>query len=431
MTDQDLRDMQLSDCMEEVCQCECHDDEYADLGMRYEHGAVWTVDDDGHNYVRQGIFPFLKLPGEIRERIYGYAFLQDGNRRDMPKQYHRGTIHTALLGTCRQVWLEAGHLPFTLNTINFSSAVYGLDFLGFSLVPRRRELVTSVHVEFYYPEFSTTSWQLLIKRLAKMPITHFALTIKGGYTKEAFLGHKCFANCFAAAMKGIKTFDVILGSGLIGKKAKEEIQEQMRETMIKGYKRPKQIKSKKAKRNATSENGEKKPVKKAKQAVKMVRTMSQVRSVLGIAMNSPPVQPIPKLQTKLILSPKRAQPRSKFQQPEREELEASRNRTKQTLLSGYDQLKQYATSMDFDAAPVKIRLEDARKAAEAVDEVKFSRLARSISKTLEERFDSIVVARNKVSNTWSLQGLASASAEPSQQPVRPLVTPTSSADSVC
>jgi len=269
---------EADDCIEEKCQCECHDEMYAEMEMHFDHGAVWETDDDGYNYVREGIFPFLKLPGEIREKVYGFAFLQDGNRRDMPGKHHRGAIHTALLGTCRQVWMEAGHLPLSLNTINFSSALYGLDFLGFSLVPSRRELVTSVHVEFYYNEFSATSWQLLIKHMAKMPITHLGLTIKGGYTKEAYLGHKCFANRFAVALKGIKSFDVILSSGLIGKKAKEEIQEEMRETLIEGYKRPKQTKSQKAKRNAMSETGEKKPAKKAKKAIKVVSTISRALS---------------------------------------------------------------------------------------------------------------------------------------------------------
>lgn len=271
--------MDMDDCMEESCRCECHDEMYADMGMRFEHSVLWNEDDEGYNYVREGVFPFLKLPGEIRDKIYGLAFLQDGNRRDLPNKHHRGTIHTALLGTCRQIYNEAGHLPLSLNTVNFSSALYGLDFLGFSLVPSRKELVTSVHIEFYYPEFSTTSWQLLIKHLAKMPITHFGLTIKGGYTKEAFLGHKCFANRFAAVMKGIKSFEVILSSGLIGKKAKEAIQEEMRETLIEDYKRPKETKSKKAKRNATSETGDKKPAKKAKKGIKVVSTTNTARSV--------------------------------------------------------------------------------------------------------------------------------------------------------
>lgn len=86
----------------------------------------------------------------------------------------------------------------------------------------------------------------------------------------------------------------------------------------------------------------------------------------------------------------------KSQKSEREAAEALKNRTKETLLIQYDHLKRYATSLDFDAAPVKIRLENARRAAEAIEKLRFVQLACSISETLEERFDSIAAARNNV-----------------------------------
>ena len=249
-------------CMDEGCHCECHDDMHDDMGMRFENG-VWKFEDDGPPFVRRGVFQFLKLPGELRQKIYGYAFLQDGDRRK--STYHRGTIHTALLQTCRQIYQEAGNLPLTVNTLNFASALYALNYLGFFLLPSQKDLITSIHVEFFYPEFSTASWELLLCQLAKVPISHLSLTIKGRYTEEAFLGHKCFPNRFAAVMKNIKTFDVNIGSSLITKKVKAEIREEMRETLIKGYKRTKKVKSN-TKRSAMSENGDKKPAKKAKKA---------------------------------------------------------------------------------------------------------------------------------------------------------------------
>lgn len=273
MTFGDDMEEEIDACMDETCRCECHDAMYAEIGMRFEHGAVWYEDDDRYEYVREGEFPFLELPGEIRDKIYGYAFLQDGTRRDESTRCHRGSIHTALLGTSRQVYREAGHLPLSVNTINFSSPLYGLDFLGFSLVPKQKELVTSVHVEFDYADIPTPSWRLLIKHLAKMPITNLILTIKGRYSKDAFLGHKCFAQLFAD-MNGIESLDIVLCSKLLGTKAKEEIQEEMRETIIEGYKRP--LKEKKKKRNATSETGDKKPVKKLKKATKVVSAINRV-----------------------------------------------------------------------------------------------------------------------------------------------------------
>lgn len=122
----------------------------------------------------------------------------------------------------------------------------------------------------------------------------------------------------------------------------------------------------------------------------------------------------------------------KSQKPEREAAEAAKNRLKQVLLTQYGQLKQYATSIDFDAAPVKIRLEDARKAAEAADELRFLHLARSISGTLEERFDSIAAARNKVPKFGrSIHVTAPTDAGSSRGSVDPLTTPSSSQNSMC
>ncbi len=122
----------------------------------------------------------------------------------------------------------------------------------------------------------------------------------------------------------------------------------------------------------------------------------------------------------------------KSQKPEREDAEAARDCKKQTLLTQYDQLRHYATSIDFDAAPVKIRLEDARKAAEAVDGLKFMHLARSISETLEERFDSIAAARNNVPKfANSLHVPDPTVAGSSQESTDPMTMPSSSRDSMC
>ena len=69
---------------EDRCLCTCHDDVYEDMGMRYKHGA-WFDDEEDPVFVRKGVFPFLKLPGELRDRIYGFAFLQDGCQRKTAK----------------------------------------------------------------------------------------------------------------------------------------------------------------------------------------------------------------------------------------------------------------------------------------------------------------------------------------------------------
>lgn len=66
------------------------------------------------------------------------------------------------------------------------------------------------------------------------------------------------------------------------------------------------------------------------------------------------------------------------------------------LLIQYNHLKQYAISLNSDVAPVKIRLEQAREAAETIDESKFEKLAHGIFLTLEERYHLIAAAREDV-----------------------------------
>ena len=265
----------LDECMSEQCRCECHHQLDESSIMRYMHGVRKYKDNDGRPFVRKGIFPFLKLPGEIWEKVYGFAFLQDGNKRTsaFTPASHRGSIHTALLGTCRQVHKEAGHLPLSINVPNFPSALHAIDFLGFILSPTQSHLLTSIHIEFYYRQFTDSSWELLLRRLSEMSITHLGLTVKGGYSKTAFDGNSFIVNDIAATMKGIKSFDLILGSGMISKKIKAEIQEQMRKVLIKGYKCAESTRSKgkaKAKRTATGDNGGKKPAQKTRRAVQVV-----------------------------------------------------------------------------------------------------------------------------------------------------------------
>ena len=255
----------LDACMESKCACNCHEDLWDDLGYRFEAGVLKVLEDDGPPYDRRGVFPFLELPGEIREKIYSFSFLQYGKQRKAAS--HRGSIHTALLGTCRQIYNEARHLPLTINKLCFSSALSAHDFLGFLLAPTQKDLVTSIHIEFHMMEFSDSSWQHLLRELAKMPITHLGLTVKGGVPKEQMLGHTCFTNRFKV-LKGLKTFDLVLASALIKSQDKKEIQEEMRETLIKDYKRSKLIKLTKPKRAASTDlaPGSRKATKKAKKA---------------------------------------------------------------------------------------------------------------------------------------------------------------------
>ena len=178
-------------CYGEDCRCDCHDAYNNEIGLRYEAGVFW--DEDDLCYERRGVFPFLTLPGEIREKIYGYAFLQDGEQRRSLN--HRGTIHTALLRTCRQTNKEARHLPLTINCLCFSSPILALNFLGFKLPSTIREFVTGFHVEYHIRADTYSVIRLLVSQLAVMKVTNLGITLKGGYPKEAILGHTCFTVC--------------------------------------------------------------------------------------------------------------------------------------------------------------------------------------------------------------------------------------------
>lgn len=269
-------DGELEDeCMEEKCTCNCHEDLWNDLGYRIEAGILKNVGDDEPPYEREGVFPFLELPGEIREKIYRLSFLQDGNQRKSAS--HRGSIHTALLGTCRQIYNEARHLPLTINKLCFSSSLSAHDFLGFLLAPTQRDLVTSMHIEFHMRDFSNSSWQLLMRELAKMAITHLGLTVKGGIPKEQLSGHTCFTNRFKV-LKSLKTFDLILASAFIKVKDKKDIQEEMREALVKGHKRPKQLKKSKPKRAASSD-----PVTDSRRATKKAKNGNTSVSLKALA----------------------------------------------------------------------------------------------------------------------------------------------------
>lgn len=253
----------LEECMDEACACNCHAGFWEDSGFRFEAGVLKCLEDHGPPYERQGVFPFLKLPGEIREKIYRYSFLQDGKQRQSPS--HRGSIHTALLGTCRLVYNEAHHLPLTINKLCFASPLFAHDFLGFLLAPMQRDLVTGMHIEYHFWEFWKSDWQLLMRELVKMPIKHLSLTVKGGIPKEHFSNHTCYINRFKM-LKGLKTFDLIPASAYIKDKEKKDIQEGMREELIKDYARPKEPKKSEAKRAASTDvvAGSRKATKKAK-----------------------------------------------------------------------------------------------------------------------------------------------------------------------
>jgi len=94
-----------------------------------EHAYQTLIADTYQKYdnnLQHGSFPLLKLPAELRDKIYHYHLEQYGRRRKSP--YYKGTIETALLSTCRQVNDETRHIPLSTNPISFRIPFPGLPF---------------------------------------------------------------------------------------------------------------------------------------------------------------------------------------------------------------------------------------------------------------------------------------------------------------
>ena len=105
------------ECMMDDCRCKCHAEFYEEMGLRFEGGVRYDEEDDGPTYERKGAFPFLQLPGEIRDRIYRFSFLQEGEQREHPAAKHRGRIHTNFL-------LTVSTIPATISSYIMSSTIF-------------------------------------------------------------------------------------------------------------------------------------------------------------------------------------------------------------------------------------------------------------------------------------------------------------------
>lgn len=195
----------LQDCMDIGCNCSCHVELYKDLNIRFEAGVMVNGELAGPPYKHKGVFPFLsvstvrslsfypgsllrqstlprklfpvtdqerylltleQLPGEIRDKIYGYAMLQDGQQRVPGSNYHRGTIHTALLQSCRQINKEARHFPLTINILCFNGPLSALYFFAYHLPPTVANFARGIHIEYPVnkPQYEVSDYRELFQR---------------------------------------------------------------------------------------------------------------------------------------------------------------------------------------------------------------------------------------------------------------------------
>ena len=187
-------------------------------------------------------------------------------------------------------------------------------------------------------------------------------------------------------LKDLKSVDLIVASGLISPKGKQECIEFVKGKLIKDYV-TESNKDMKPKRPATSDGEQVKGKKPAKRA----RQVSAMPQYLGTDHLQTILQAMPKIASEI--KPKR-QLRSQKAKRLAQAKDRAKDVAKPGLLVKYEQLVRYAKSMDISL--VKIRLEKALKTARNGDQENFEEVARNIWTTLEEHYTAIASARKDI-----------------------------------
>ena len=81
-------------------------------------------DDDNLPQLRRGVFLFLELAGEIRNRIYRYSLVFE---KSFTVKFRFGISETGLLMVCRQIHIEAVPIFYQENEFRFPQAVFDVD----------------------------------------------------------------------------------------------------------------------------------------------------------------------------------------------------------------------------------------------------------------------------------------------------------------
>ena len=346
-------ELEVSECMDECCECSCHSVVEDRLRKKWDYDIQTWGERDLPPFNRKGVFPFLRLPGEVRSKIEYYALRQVGTYRLSP--HFRGKIDTALLFTCRKINEEARHLPLTINSLCFGSPTCALKFL-FQLQPNQRHLVTKLHLEIQGPgAIHDPTLLLLVQQLAKMEIIGLGVTIMGACPAEYFQGHSCFVGLFRE-LKHLKTFDLVIGSYMLTSKAKANIIKDVRRQILKDPK-------KRARSNDASSDG-------------LGAANSATRPFKLLKLSAP----------SYTLSTGQC-----HRSPE-----SAREKVKKSLINVHEMLQEYAYSHGNDASLVAIRMKRAWEAAQRVKEDEFNELVSSILQTLDGRFFEISASRKQL-----------------------------------
>ncbi|KAI9719801.1 MAG: hypothetical protein M1812_003290 [Candelaria pacifica] len=355
----------MDECMEHACNCLCHDDErgdysewfYSDAENNEKLGADHLAGDKTDE-TRNGVFPFLKLPTELRDKVYKYALKRSGDLRKRTTPFLRGEMDTAILYTCRQINREARHIPLTINQLSFANSFTAFRFVASAVAPTQKQLVRSLQIDIQgVAELHTESYQCFISELTKMSIKHLSVTLRGAISKEWLVNSTCLKTNLGV-LKGLESFDLIVGCGWIPKDVKDSVSEALRDTLLRRSLPLTSAKKGKAPKKSKVNVGE---ISDISDAISMTATKAKtLRSGKTVA----PKQTVaPKVLGLLLQQSKR--------------------------------LADYAESID-GGLSVKLRLSSAVEAAKEGKPTEFDALAKGIVATLEEQFDIIRDRRSKV-----------------------------------
>lgn len=357
------------------CECRCHFDEDIEAWKDCFSDDLQSVYEEMRAHrsglsnpkLQPGVFEFMNLPGEIRDKIYHYNLQQSGSYRKSP--CFKGTIETALIKTCRQVNQEARHLPLSINTLSFISPFQAYSFLGFEVVPAQKQFVKSVHVDVHgIGDFHRIFGSYLVPQFAKLTLSHLSVTLQGGINAEWFTKVTCLETCLLK-VKGLTSFDLVIGSGVIKDTTKGEIVDGLRKKLLKTPETAKNPLKRKAGVDVPVEDAAV-PTQGGK---KVARGSSSTKSR--------------KTAGRKAKAKKRTIPKV-IAGPDPESVTG--------LMKKYDQLDEYARTYDPQANSVRIRLGKAHEAASEGNEDEFDRVAKDILATLEAHFAKIVKTRSQV-----------------------------------
>ncbi|MCJ1472594.1 hypothetical protein MMC13_001243 [Lambiella insularis] len=374
-------------CSSGGCQCTCHEallqemDELDEMSILEVPGAQLDTElfTKAGIYIRKGVFPFLRLPGEVRTKIYNLALRQEGTSRTSP--YHRGTIDTAIVTTCRQINKEACHLPLAINRLWYSSSVYALFFVTVLLQPTQRHLIRNFHVDIRgFAEVHSVPLQLLIGELAKLHITEFGATVMGPFSKDWFFAHSCFSTKFER-LKHLESFNLVIGSAFIKEKDKEAIVDKVRSQLIN--------------RKCGIEGPNTSPALNT-------RSKSFKRDAEAFGDSANTEKPIKHPRTTRVVTTSKSKKKAKVNDlhPAQRAIKPSDGEAKKLLVEKlcrkYAQLELYAHTFDFGTSAVGLRLPKALAAAKEGCEGEFQHLFDSIMRTLDEKLGATISARDKL-----------------------------------